>query len=99
MPHSGNAESGHELHDGNATGDQRQRRAYPGEKGPLVREREAIVRFFLAARFGRSPVIGRTHETASPRERTSLVRSLRRRPRKRHWVGAPAIRIGLDLPV
>jgi hypothetical protein len=57
------------VDDGNATGDQRERGADPGDEGPLVGDREAVVRLpLVAGRLGLSFLIGRVDElTSSPR--------------------------------
>jgi hypothetical protein len=47
--HSWDSERRNEVDDGNATGDQRERGADPGEEGPLVGERVAVVRLLLVA--------------------------------------------------
>jgi hypothetical protein len=59
---TGYAERRHELCDGYAAGDQRQRRSDPCQERPLVGQREAVVRLLLAGAhrnrsFG-APIIG-----------------------------------------
>jgi hypothetical protein len=80
MPHSRDSECRNELNDGNATGDERERGADPGEEGSLIGEREAVIRLLLVAgRRRRSFVIGRFHVHTSPSSaRISTVASPRR---------------------
>jgi hypothetical protein len=69
--------------DGDATGDQRERGADPGEEGPLVGEREAVVRLLLVAgRLGLSFLIGRVHELTPPPARPIRRRAWPPRPRR-----------------
>jgi hypothetical protein len=76
VPPSRDSERRNEVDEGNATGDQRERGADPGEEGPLVGEREAVVRLpLVAGRLGLSFRIGRfmsSHRLRAPDSAAAL---------------------------